>query len=228
MDFDPILFLSNFTSDNVNFDNNIIYSTMCHVRSRASSVIIISIVTIFACALYSLIHFFNNYTSVFAQIIMSPDTFQQGQMQEDVDGGRSEDSGQNIPALESSFGVISINRLVQNVNYSHFLPLSNSQGNQVKVIVDYSTISPSIIGQPINAVMEIYSLDNRSLVRTSSFPDPIIANDTGTIQLATTFTDRTLTDVIAIITFTDDSKLVPISDSIQLLLRFGESSSASS
>ena len=226
MDFDPILFLSNFTSDNVNFDNNIIYSTMYHVSSRASSVIIIGIVTIFACALYSLIHFFNNNTNVFAQIIMSPDTFQQEQMQEDVDGGRSED--QNIPALESSFGVISINRLVQNVNYSYFLPLSNSQGNQVKVIVDYSTISPSIIGQPINAVMEIYSLDNRSLVRTSSFPDPIIANDTGTIQLATTFTDRTLTDVIAIITFTDDSKLVPISDSIQLLLRFGESSSSSS
>ena len=202
---------------------------MCHVRPRASSVIIIIIVTIFTCVLYSLTHFFNNNTSAFAQIIMSPDTFQQGQMQEDVDGGRSEDSGQTIPALESSFaGVISINRLVQNVNYSYFLPLSNSQGNQVKVIVDYSKISPSIIGQPINAVMEIYSLDNRSLVRTSSFPDPIIANDTGRIQLATTFTDRALTDVIAIITFTDDSKLVPISDSIQLLLRFGESSSLSS
>ena len=76
--------------------------------------------------------------------------------------------------------------------------------------------------------MEIYSLDNRSLVRTSSFPDPIIANDTGTIQLATTFTDKTLSDVIAVITFTDDSKLVPISDPIHLLLRFSESSSLSS
>lgn len=146
-------------------------------------------------------------------------------MQDDVDEGRSQDGGQAIPALESSFaGVISINRIVQNINYSHFLPLSNSQGNQMKVIIDYSTLSPSIIGQPISAVMEIYSLDNRSLVRTSSFPDPIIANDTGTIQLATTLTDKTLSDVIAIITFTDDSKLVPISDPIQLLLRFGESS----
>lgn len=124
--------------------------------------------------------------------------------------------------------MISINRLVQNVNYSHFLPLSNGQGNQVKVIINYSAISPSIIGKPINAVMEVYSLDNRSLVRTTSLPSPIIANETGTIQLATTFTDKTLTDVIAIITFTDDSKLVPISDSIQLLLRFGESSSLSS
>lgn len=202
---------------------------MCHVRSRASSIIIIGIVTTFACTLYSFIHFSYNDTNAFAQIITSPDTFQREQMQDDVDEGRSEDGGQAIPALESSFaGVISINRLVQNINYSHFLPLSNSQGNQVKVIIDYSTLSPSIIGQPINAVMEIYSLDNRSLVRTSSFPDPIIANDTGTIQLATTFTDKTLLDVIAIITFTDDSKLVPISDPIQLLLRFGESSSLSS
>jgi len=56
----------------------------------------------------------------------------------------------------------------------------------------------------------------------------MIANDTGTIQLATTLTDKTLTDVIAIITFSDDSKLVPISDPIHLLLRFGESSSLSS
>jgi hypothetical protein len=190
---------------------------------------IIGIVATFAFTLYSFIYFSNNNANAFAQMTITPDTFQQGQLQEDADGERSEDSGQPIPALESSFaGVISINRLVQNVNYSHFLPLSNGQGNQVKVVVDYSTISPSIIGQPINAVMEIYSLDNRSLVRTSSFPDPIIANDTGTIQLATTFTDKTLSDVIAVITFTDDSKLVPISDPIHLLLRFSESSSVSS
>jgi hypothetical protein len=190
---------------------------------------IIGIVATFAFTLYSFIYFSNNNANAFAQMTITPDTFQQGQLQEDADGERSEDSGQPIPALESSFaGVISINRLVQNVNYSHFLPLSNGQGNQVKVVVDYSTISPSIIGQPINAVMEIYSLDNRSLVRTSSFPDPIIANDTGTIQLATTFTDKTLSDVIAVITFTDDSKLVPISDPIHLLLRFSESSSLSS
>lgn len=202
---------------------------MGYVRSRASSVIIFGIATIFACTLYSLTHFFNNNTNAFAQIIMSPDTFQHGRIQEDVDEASSEDGSQTIPALESSFaGIISINRLVQNVNYSHFLPLSNGQGNQVKVVIDYSTISPSIIGQPINAVMEIYSLDNRSLVRTSSFPDPIIANDTGTIQLATTFTDKTLSDVIAVITFTDDSKLVPISDPIHLLLKFSESSSLSS
>jgi len=202
---------------------------MYHVRLRMSCMPIIGIVATFAFTLYSFIYFSNNNANAFAQMTITPDTFQQGQLQEDADGERSEDSGQPIPALESSFaGVISINRLVQNVNYSHFLPLSNGQGNQVKVVVDYSTISPSIIGQPINAVMEIYSLDNRSLVRTSSFPDPIIANDTGTIQLATTFTDKTLSDVIAVITFTDDSKLVPISDPIHLLLRFSESSSLSS
>lgn len=202
---------------------------MYHVRLRMSCIAIIGIVATFAFTLYSFIYFSNNNANAFAQMTITPDTFQQGQLPKDADGERSEDSGQAIPALESSFtGVLSINRLVQNVNYSHFLPLSNSQGNQVKVVVDYFTISPSITGQPINAVMEIYSLDNRSLVRTSSFPDPIIANDSGTIQLATTFADKTLIDVIAIITFTDDSKLVPISDPIHLLLRFGESSSLSS
>lgn len=199
------------------------------MRLRLSFVVIIGIVTTFAFTLYSSIHFSYNNTNAVARMTMTPYTYQQEQLQEEVDEGRSEDDGQGMPALESSFaGILSINRIVQTANYSHFLPLSNSQGNQVKVIVDYSTISPSIIGQPINAILEIHSVDNQSLVKTSSFPVPIIANDTGTIQLATTLTDKTLTDVIAIITFSDDSKLVPISDPIHLLLRFGESSSLSS
>ena len=92
---------------------------MYHVRLRMSCMPIISIVATFAFTLYSFIYFSNNNANAFAQMTITPDTFQQGQLQEDADGERSEDSGQPIPALESSFaGVISINRLVQNVNYS--------------------------------------------------------------------------------------------------------------
>ena len=65
------------------------------------------------------------------------------------------------------------------------LPLVNSEGNQVKVLVNYSIGDESIVGQKINAVMGIYDRINGTLIKLSSFPDGIILDNTaGTIQLA--------------------------------------------
>ena len=65
------------------------------------------------------------------------------------------------------------------------LPLVNSEGNQVKLIINYSIGDESIVGQKINAVMGIYDRINGTLIKLSSFPDGIILNNTaGTIQLA--------------------------------------------
>jgi hypothetical protein len=183
----------------------------------------------FTSTFHFLIYASSNNPEATSQLTLFSDSEQQIQSRADLLSNKVEKeekrSDSSFPALDSSFvGIISISRLAQNVNYSHFLPLSSSPGNQVKVMIDYSAISQSIIGQPISAVMEVYSFDNRSLVRTSSLPDPVFANETGTIQLATTFTDNTLTNVIAIITLTDGSKVIPVSDSVHLMLRFGESS----
>jgi hypothetical protein len=194
--------------------------------------LIVLSVTSVVCTIYLFIYSSHNILEASAQLTLIPDKDQQIQTGVDTAGGQQEEEEEEVeenrgsfPALDGSFaGMISINRLVHNVNYSHFLPLSNGQGNQVKVIIDYSTISPSIIGKPINAVMEVYSLDNRSLVRTTSLPSPIIANETGRVQLATTFTDKTLTDVISIIALTDDSKSVTVSESIHFPLRFADPS----
>lgn len=69
------------------------------------------------------------------------------------------------------------------MNYSHFIPLTNSPGDQLKIIVDYNIVDPSIDDHPINAVMEVFSLTNHSLIKTSSFPNPILANASGTVHL---------------------------------------------
>lgn len=60
-------------------------------------------------------------------------------------------------------------KITQSVNYSHFIPLTNSPGDQLKVIVDYLVTDQSTVGESVNAVMEMFSVSNQSLIKISSF-----------------------------------------------------------
>ncbi len=104
---------------------------------------------------------------------------------------------------------------------AHYIPLTVDPGNQVKLFVDYNVSNPEVIGKPINAIMEVYAT-NETLIRTSSFPAPITANETGTIQLATTFNDDALKNVTAVVTVTDPSKESPISEPLRVPLTLGQ------
>lgn|SRR5512145_784180 len=115
-------------------------------------------------------------------------------------------------------------KITQSVNYSHFIPLTNSPGDQVKVIVNYLVTDQSIVGEPVNAVMEVFSASNLSLIKISSFPNSIIANGSGAVQLATTFPDSSVTDVVSLITFTDAEKVMALSEPLTLTLKRGQSS----
>lgn len=125
-----------------------------------------------------------------------------------TDGKVKED--RNDIALMPKYSPTSVS---QRLNYSHFVPLSplsNSPGNQVKLLLDYSVKESSLIDHPINAIMEVYAT-NQSLVRTSSLPQPVnLTNSAGTIQLATTLNDGNLKNVTAIALLTDDEKVIPI------------------
>ncbi len=104
---------------------------------------------------------------------------------------------------------------------AHYIPLTVDPGNQVKLFVDYNVSNPEVIGKPINAIMEVYAA-NETLVRTSSFPSPITTNETGTIQLATTFNDNALKNVTAVVTVTDPTKESPISEPLRVPLTLGQ------
>jgi hypothetical protein len=118
-------------------------------------------------------------------------------------------------------------KITQRVNYSHFIPLTNSPGDQLKIIVDYNVVDPSIENQPINAVLEVFSLFNQSLIKTSSFPDPILANTSGTVQLATSFPDNAVTEVVSLITFTNAEKEFALSEPLTLRMKLGEPTTTS-
>jgi hypothetical protein len=119
------------------------------------------------------------------------------------------------------------NSISQSLNYSHFVPLSpisNSPGNQVKLLLDYNVTESSIIDNPINAIMEVYAA-NQSLIRTSSLPHPLnITSSEGTIQLATTLDDHNLKNITAVALLTDDEKAIPISNVLEARLNLGEMS----
>ncbi len=96
------------------------------------------------------------------------------------------------------------------------LPLVNSEGNQVKVVLNYSMGSDSLLGQKINAVMGIYDRINGTLIKLTSFPNGIVLNNTaGTIQLASTLTDPKMQNISALVTLTNADKTEKYSNEVR-------------
>jgi hypothetical protein len=126
-------------------------------------------------------------------------------------------------ALEPDY---SSNSVSQILDYAQFVPLTNSPGNQVKLLLNYSSLDPSMTNAPINAVMEIYA-PNQTLLRTTSFPQPLLLNQSGEIQLATTFEDESLNNITAKTMLTDEEKAIPISNTLETILALGQNISDS-
>jgi hypothetical protein len=96
------------------------------------------------------------------------------------------------------------------------LPLVNTEGNQVKLIIKYSMGDESIVGQRINAQMGIYDRINGTLIKLSSFPDGFILNNTaGTIQLASTLIDPKIQNISTIVTLTNEDKTEKYSNDVR-------------
>jgi hypothetical protein len=106
-------------------------------------------------------------------------------------------------------GTISIDRATA-------LPLVNAEGNQVKVVINYSMGDGSFLGQRINAVMGIYDRINGSLIKLTSFPNGFILNNTeGTIQMASTLTDPKIQNISTIVTLTNEEKTQKYSNDVR-------------
>jgi hypothetical protein len=110
-------------------------------------------------------------------------------------------------SFSSEADVFAQQRGTISIDQATALPLINSEGNQVKVIVNYSIGDQSVLGQRINAVMGIYDRPNGTLIKLTSFPNGFILNSTeGTIQLASTLTDPKLQNISTIVTLTNAEK----------------------
>jgi hypothetical protein len=101
-----------------------------------------------------------------------------------------------------------------------FIPLTVG-GNQVNVLVNYTTNDPSIIDQMANSVMKVYTT-NRTLIKTSSSAEGFIVNQTGSQRHATTIADSTLREVIAVVQYTDLAKTIPLSNPLRVDLTLNQ------
>ena len=118
-------------------------------------------------------------------------------------------SSSEVELLAQQQGTISIVRATA-------LPLVNAEGNQVKVVINYSMGSESFLGQRVNAIMGIYDRLNGSLIKLSSFPNGFILNNTqGTIQLASTLTDPKIQNISTVVTLTSEEKTEKYSNDVR-------------
>ncbi|HVE36867.1 MAG TPA: hypothetical protein VNA18_01575 [Nitrososphaeraceae archaeon] len=105
---------------------------------------------------------------------------------------------------------------------SSFVPLTNTDANQVRVGVEYTIGDESIENEMVNAVMKVYA-PNGSLIRTTSIPSGFTAQGDGGVEvLKTTFIDKSMQSILANITFTDLTKKVPVSNAITVNLDLEE------
>jgi hypothetical protein len=101
------------------------------------------------------------------------------------------------------------------LNSGTFMPLTSAEGNQVRVGVNYTTLNGTLIGNTINAVMKVYA-PNATAIKSTSFPNGIIANNSGTAEIKTTVIGNSTQNVTAVVQFTDASKTVPLSNPVQI------------
>ena len=105
---------------------------------------------------------------------------------------------------------------------SSFVPLTNTDANQVRVGVEYTVEDETIQNEMINAVMKVYA-PNGSLIRTTSIPSGFTPQaDGGVEMLRTTFVDKSIQNILANITFIDLTKKVPISNVLTVNLDLEE------
>ena len=120
----------------------------------------------------------------------------------------------------------------EKLNYAHFLPLgsgsnntNNNQSstlNQVKVIVNYTVMDPSVMNRNMNTVMHVYT-SNGTLIKRSSHGDGLIINaTTGQSQLATSITDNRVKDVRAFVFFTNAERNQNFSSPLSINLTLGQ------
>ena len=109
---------------------------------------------------------------------------------------------------------------------SSFIPLTNTDANQVKVNVEYALEDEKIQNQLINAVMEVYA-SNGTLIKTTSIGSGFtLQSDGGEQVLRTTLHDKSLQSVSIKIVLTDLSKKTPLSNAITDDLKLKDASKA--
>lgn len=106
--------------------------------------------------------------------------------------------------------------IIIKLNNAQFIPTNGTSNYQVKVIVNYSVSDPVLVGQRINAVMKVHS-ENGSVLKTTSFPTGITANETGSALLVTNIPKALAQNINTETFFTNLNKTSVLSNIVKTL-----------
>ena len=118
--------------------------------------------------------------------------------------------------------------IVISIANSTYVPLTNTDANQVRVNVKYTIEDETLKNKKLNAVMKV-TAPNGTLIRTTSVPGGFTAKSGGGIEgLKTTFRDKLMDKISANITLTDITKKTPLSNALTLTLDLKEAPTTAS
>ncbi len=121
-----------------------------------------------------------------------------------------------LDGIQGSVSGYNGREIVIKLNNAQFAPLIGTDNYQVKIVVNYSVSDPTLVGQKINAVMKVYS-SNGTLLKTTSFPAGLTANEMGTAQLLTNIPISTIRNITTVTIFTDLNKTAVLSNPVNTL-----------
>jgi hypothetical protein len=148
-----------------------------------------------------------------------------------IQGVKDDGTSSSSSYYQAAFGYHG-KEISEKLDYAHFLPLgagsnntNNSKSstlNQVKVIVNYTVMDPSVMNRNMNTVMHVHA-SNGTLIKRSSHGDGLIINaTTGQSQLATSITDNRVKDVRAFVFFTNAERNQNFSNPVNVNLTLGQ------
>lgn len=103
---------------------------------------------------------------------------------------------------------------------TQFIPISDTTNN-LDILINYTTIDPSLIGSRINGVMQVYAPDG-TLLKTASFTNGFLITESGTIFMSTKFTDESLSALTVNVKFTDLEKTETLSNTDATTVSFDD------
>ncbi len=118
----------------------------------------------------------------------------------------------NVHSIDAQ-NATTTNKITIKLVSAQFNPVANATHNQLKVFINYQTNDASLVNAHINGIMKVY-VSNGTLVRTSAFPHGITIAKSGTIQFATSFTDKKIQNVKSDIGLTDLNKTKQLSNTV--------------
>ncbi|MDR4489487.1 MAG: hypothetical protein R2685_01100 [Candidatus Nitrosocosmicus sp.] len=122
---------------------------------------------------------------------------QQGNSNQDLDEKSKTSSSEDITTSSKSKDKVSID-----LTSVEFAPLTSSENNQLKIIINYQTNDPSLINSPMAGTMKVYDSDD-NVIKTSKITKGYVLGEAGPMQFATSFADKTIKDVKAEVYMTD-------------------------